>query len=145
MVATSRFAVAVHSLTLLATSPDAPLTSEDIAGSVNTNPVVVRRVLGQLKRARLVASARGTHGGWRLDRQPHAISAADAYVAVAGSRLLGLHTRPPNPRCEVGRTIESSLIEVFDEAERALVDRLHLVSIEDILRDVERRSEALAG
>src|SRR2546422_11478832 len=107
MVATSRFAVAVHCLTLLATSPDEALTSEYIAASVNTNPVVVRRVPGQLGRARMVASARGTSGGWRLRRSAESIPLADAYAAVTNSKLLGLHARPPNLRCEVGRTIQA--------------------------------------
>jgi Rrf2 family protein len=145
MVAASRFAVAVHCLTLLATNPGEPLTSEYLASSVNTNPVVVRRVLGQLRRAHLVASTPGTSGGWRMRRPAHTISLGDAYAAVSDSRLLGLHARPPNPRCAVGRTIQSSLTVVFDAAERALTDRLESVSVADVLRDVELRSGALAG
>lgn len=145
MVTSNRYAVAVHCLTLLATSGGAPMTSEVIGASVNTNPVVVRRVLGQLRRAQLVASAPGTNGGWRLNRSPDQLSLADAYLAVTDARLLGLHARPPNALCEIGRSIRPCLEGIFDHAEAALVARLDGVSIAAVLRDVEQRSMASAG
>ena len=64
----TRFAVAVHTLTLILQGQGEPVTSEAIAGSVNTNPVVIRRVLGALRGADLVLSQGGNGGGWRLTR-----------------------------------------------------------------------------
>jgi DNA-binding IscR family transcriptional regulator len=61
-----RFTVAIHVLCLLAAQHPQPLTSEFIAGSVNTNPVVIRRLLGSLRRAGLVKSQPGVSGGWEL-------------------------------------------------------------------------------
>jgi predicted transcriptional regulator len=66
--ANSQFAIAIHALTLLAQSSDEPMTSELIAGSVNTNPVFMRRVMGSLSRVGRVASQPGVGGGWRLVR-----------------------------------------------------------------------------
>ena len=57
MSTSSRFAVAVHILTLMAWSEDEPLKSEQVAESVNTNPVVIRRMLCELSEANLVVSA----------------------------------------------------------------------------------------
>jgi len=59
-----RFTVAIHVLCLLAALHPKPVTSEFIAGSVNTNPVVIRRILAALRRAGLVKSQPGVSGGW---------------------------------------------------------------------------------
>jgi DNA-binding IscR family transcriptional regulator len=64
----SRFAVATHILTLLEQSRGEPVTSEYIAGSVNTNPSLVRRLLGVLAKAGLTTSQMGTGGGALLAR-----------------------------------------------------------------------------
>src|SRR5437763_13957245 len=109
----SRFAVAVHALTLLG-SEDGPLTSEFIAGSVNTNPVVIRRVLAALRTAKLVASKGGASGGWRLTRAPSAITLRDVYRAVEGPSLFALPEQPPNPACPVGSTIQAALTREFE-------------------------------
>ncbi len=116
----SRFAVAVHILTLLAYDDTHAVTSEFIADSVNTNPVVIRRVLGALRDAKLVSSQTGVGGGWRLARPPDAITLRDAYRAVEVETLFPLPQRSPNPSCPVGRTIQHSLAGVFRETEAAL-------------------------
>ena len=136
MSTSSRFTVAVHTLTLLAQQPDDLLTSELIAGSVNTNPVVIRRVLGELRVAQLVTSQGGNGGGWRLVRAPETITLRDVYCAVEDEPLFGLHHRAPNPDCTVGRHIQQALNRHFDEARRALEQHLERTSIADVLREV---------
>jgi len=134
----SRFAVAIHILTLLTQEPDVPATSEYIASSVNTNPVVIRRTLGGLRRAGLVRSQGGAGGGWRLARDAEAITLRDVYRAVEeeDEAVFPLHHRPPNPNCPVGRHIQRALAVRFAAATRALEDELARRTVADVLREV---------
>lgn len=140
----SRFAFANHILTLLALAEDEPITSAYIAGSVNTNPVVIRRLLGNLREAGLVTSQPGTGGGWRLLRAPDGISLCEVYRAVEDDQLFGMHHRAPNNTCPVGRNIQQALGYVFSEAERALEQRLAELTIADVLRGVQSADTAAA-
>jgi Rrf2 family protein len=137
-VLSSRFAVAVHALSVLALAPDEAATSEYVAGSVKTNPVVVRRLLGRLRRAGLVRIQPGPRGGARLARPASHISLDEVYRAVEEGQLLALHRRPPNPRCPVGRNIGGVLGCVFGEAESALLGVLKKRTLEDVMREVRR-------
>lgn len=136
MITSSRFTVALHTLTLLAQSGAEPVTSEVIAGSVNTNPVVIRRVLGALRAARLVTSQGGNGGGWRLAVDPAAITLRAVYRAVEEEPRISLHPRPPNPACPVGRHIQRALAAPFAAATAALEAELARTTVADILREV---------
>ncbi|GAA4828089.1 Rrf2 family transcriptional regulator [Saccharopolyspora rosea] len=132
----SRSAVAIHALTMLARWGDRCLTSAEIADSLASNPVLVRRILGSLRNADLVWSTEGRGGGWSLARAPREITLYDAYAAVEEGRILSGHPHPPSDACEVGRNI-SALLEVeFRDAERALEQRLGRTTIADLLRKV---------
>ncbi|MDM7920799.1 MAG: Rrf2 family transcriptional regulator, partial [Pyrinomonadaceae bacterium] len=85
MAANSQFAMAVHILTMLAKDRDAFMKSDRLASSVNTNAVVIRRVLGQLGHAGLVVSQTGAAGGTRLAKSPSEIDLSSVYKAVAVS------------------------------------------------------------
>src|SRR5262245_24720131 len=115
-------------------------TSEFIASSVNTNPVFIRRILGMLNKAGLVMSQPGVGGGWRLRRAPDKITLLEVYQAVAvdETRLLSLHHKQPNPNCLVGRNIQSTLEDVFGEAERALENVLANQTIAQVLQTVQK-------
>ncbi len=134
----TRFTVAIHTLTLLAAPREAnePVTSEYIAGSVNTNPVVIRRVLGQLRSAGLVTSQGGNGGGWRLSQDPEKITLCDVYQAVEDERIFALHHRPPNPHCPVGSHIQQTLTPHFEAATKALESELSHTTLADITREV---------
>ncbi|AVM72994.1 Rrf2 family transcriptional regulator [Magnetospirillum gryphiswaldense] len=114
-----RFAVAVHTCTLLGMSDGQPLTSDWIAGSVNTNPVVIRRLLSSLAKAGLVTSIRGSNGGSVLAQLPEAITLLDIQRAVDEDTEPALHNQPPNQKCPVGRGIQPVLRRVIDRAEAA--------------------------
>jgi Rrf2 family protein len=142
----SRFAVAVHILTLLEQGGGEPVTSEHIAGSVNTNPSLIRRLLAMLARAGLTTSQLGTGGGALLARPADQIALLDVYRAVDDDgEVFALHRERPNPNCLVGRNIQSALTAHIDAATRALESEFADVTIADMLRDVrrsERRREA---
>ena len=129
----SRFAVAIHILTMLAYRHPEAITSAYMAGSVTTNPVVLRRLLGDLRRVGLVESRPGNGGGWRLCRQPEQITLLDCYLAVKENRLFGLPLQKPNPACSVGKTITHALCGLFQEAELALEERLAQTNLAQVL------------
>ena len=129
MVAT-RFAVAVHILLLLATEPAGQATSGRIAESVGTNPVVIRRLAGQLARAGLVRIRRGP-GGAELARPASSITLADVWAAMRrpGLPLLPTHRGPQQGADALGRLVPRLLRGVLDEAERAMEQRLATVTL----------------
>lgn len=114
-----RFAVAVHVTSVLALNDQAPCTSEWIAGSVNTNPVVIRRILSALAKAGLVSSLRGSAGGSVLARKPQDITLLEIAQAVDEETGPALHHQPPNPACTVGRGIQPVLAGIIGRAEAA--------------------------
>jgi Rrf2 family protein len=134
----TQFAVAVHVLTLLGGAPEQVLSSELLAGSVGANPVHVRRVLGALRRAGLVTSRPGVHGGWQLVRAADTLTLGDIWRAVQGDDpLLGLHGAAP--ACIVGQRIQHALSHVDRRAARAVEQELAHTTIGDLARDTRAR------
>ena len=129
----SRFSMAVHALCLIAVSPDG-CTSDYIAGSVNTNPVVIRRIMGMLKQAGLVRIAPGV-GGARLLKEPRDMTLLDVYRAVqaAGEHLLFRIHGEANVACPIGRNIERVLQEELTEAQQAMERRLAQTTLDRLL------------
>ena len=146
---TSRFTVAVHMLGLIAWSErhrGEPATSEQMARSVNTNPVVVRRLMGDLRRAGLVETKRGAGGGVRLLRAPERITLRDAYEAVEhGEALFAPHPNPPNASCPIGAHIEGYLHEVFGDAEEALKRKLGAITVAEMYGEIAARARRCGG
>ena len=129
-----RFAVAVHIATLLAHTGEKPATSEWIAGSVNTNPVVVRRILASLARAGLVRSQRGTAGGSLLARPAEQITLRDVYLAVAEEDAAPpVHHQPPNDACPVGANIIAILVDELSRADAAKEAELAKTTVAGVL------------
>ncbi|HEU4564228.1 MAG TPA: Rrf2 family transcriptional regulator [Gemmatimonadaceae bacterium] len=135
MPRSSRFSVALHVLTHLAEAP-APLTSERLAECVGTNPVVVRRSLAGLRDAGLVASARGTGGGWTLARDAARITLRDVYAALGERLLQGIDVtgpRPPEGGCRIQRAVAGTLDEFLDDAEALLAARLQRITLASLV------------
>ena len=121
----SRFALAVHALTLLADCAPSRMSSDEMSGSTRANPVHLRRVLGRLREAGLVESRSGPNGGWSLAADPDTTTLDKIWVALNEDEpLLGL--RGVNPDCRVGQTVQTALIDVDrrvrDEVERQLAE-----------------------
>jgi Rrf2 family protein len=133
MAANSQFSMAVHVLTLLARADGANLKSECIASSVNTNAVVIRRLLSQLNQAGLVLSQTGAQGGTKLARPPAEIRLCDIYGAVSCGEVFALHGRSPNQDCPVGRNIEAVLCNLQKEIDRSVGEKLAEYTLESIL------------
>lgn len=139
MAANSRLTVAAHALAWMALvrrSSDEFVTSERIAASVNTNPVVIRRLLAAVSKAGLVASRRGAGAGWMLARDLSEITLLDVYQAIDQGPIFALHRTTPNQECVVGHGIGPVLTAVYDDVEDALRSELAKTTLEDVLRDV---------
>ena len=141
----SRFAVAVHVLTLMAWSDEECLKSDQIAVSVNTNPVVIRRMLCELAGDNLVVSHTGSTGGSRLARNPEQITLLDVYRAVESSDAFSLHPKRPNRGCPVGSSIEPVLKEVRTEIDSAIEQVLSGISIGDVVLRLKPNGHRLPG
>ncbi len=134
----SRVAVAVHVLTYLAWRRDEPVTSERIASSVNTNPVVVRRIVGALRNAGLVHVQPGVGGGAQLAREADRISMRDVYRAVEEKDdLFAVHADPCR-NCDIGSNIREVLQGVFCQAHQAMQAVLANLTIADVCAEVRK-------
>jgi len=139
----SRVAVAVHVLAYMAWKRSEAVTSERIAASVNTNPVVVRRIVGALRNAGMVTVQPGVGGGATLAREPREISILDVYRAVEdGDELFSLHHSEPSQSCNIGGNIRDVLRPIFCSAHRAMESVLAQVSVADVGREVMERARA---
>lgn len=135
MHSSSRFTIALHILTWMAlvAQKQKIVTSDQIAASVNTNPVFIRRILGLLEKAQLVSVQHGTGAGWRMARSPEAISLLDVYQAVEQTPLFEMHYSQPNQACPVGRGIQPALKRFYEEAENALKQQLAQTTVAQVL------------
>src|ERR1700748_1854574 len=132
MAVNCRFATGVHVLVLLALVTDTLQTSTDIALKLDTNPVVVRRVLASLQQAKLIESQKGPTGGSRLLKYPKAITLADVYKAVETGSLF--HTS--NVRPAAADRVSSALERIFSSSMIALLDDFEKTSLTQFLKRV---------
>ncbi len=143
MHTSSRFAVAIHTLVFLAMrdNENDSVTSEMIAASVNTNAVVIRRILGTLRESSIVTSQSGACGGWYLKRKPEAISLREVYRLLESDPLFAMPRNPGNTHCDIGRNMQAVLDGYFKDAERAAEARLDKVSLAEVIQDISTRSK----
>ncbi|MDW9382313.1 Rrf2 family transcriptional regulator [Chryseobacterium sp. JV558] len=117
----TRFATAIHIMTLLAKSPQEWLTSEWIAGSINVNPVIIRKEISVLREAGLIVSRQGKEGGSQLGKNAELITISEIYKAVKNTEVLGKKNQNPNPACSVGKEINVHLNTLFEETDHLVV------------------------
>ena len=136
MAANSRFAMATHILTALAVEDD-KLSSTYLADSLNTNPVVVRRILSELAKAGLLETEAGRAGGARLAKKPEAISLYDVYAAVDDGELFAYNPNDHNKKCALSCKMKSVLSPVFDAACDALAEKLKKIRLSELVSELE--------
>ncbi len=144
MQISSRFTVALHIFACAEYFKDkCKVTSDFLASSINTNPVIIRRILSQLSRAGLIRVARGT-GGIEISRPLKDITFLDVYRAVEpieDGRLFHFHENP-NPVCPVGRNIHALLDGKLESIQSAMEDRMKEYTLDDIRHGI---NEIIAG
>ena len=127
----SRLFLALHSLAHMAEDPERTYTSDELAKHICTNPVVVRRVLGNLRKAGVLASKKGHAGGWRLAHTPETITLADVYLALDGH--LTVYSEEENaPACSTERALQEKISGVLKEIEQGLIQKLADIPISKV-------------
>ena len=141
MATNCRFAFAVHVLSVLATHPEESLSSDFLARSANTNPVVIRRLLCELREAGLIETQRGPHGGSVLAREAKKISLLDIHRAAAGEiEPFGSHPNEPPKACCVGREIKRVLEGVACRARAAVEKEYSKTTLADVVKQMQAAS-----
>ncbi len=140
MAANSQFSIAVHVLAMLANSCDERVKSDYLAKSVNTNPVVIRRLLCNLHEAGLVVSQTGACGGTCLTKSPEKISLVEILRAVSTTEVFSLHPNTPSQKCPVGKNIQNILSELQKEIDGAIEHKLMQYTLQDVIESVEKET-----
>lgn len=144
MQITSRFTIAIHIFTCIeALKDEYKMTSEFLALSINANPVVVRRLLGQLREAGLITVQRGS-GGASLARPAEEITLLDIYNAVEcvdQGGLFHFHENP-NQKCPVGRNIHAALDGRLHQIQHAMEQEMQSITVAEIIEDTKNRIQS---
>ncbi|PIR15910.1 MAG: Rrf2 family transcriptional regulator [Elusimicrobia bacterium CG11_big_fil_rev_8_21_14_0_20_64_6] len=137
MAANSRFAVALHALSIIAHRADTRHTSKDIAGSVATNPVVIRRLLAELARAGIVEAAHGAKGGFRLAKPASNISLHDIRQAAEDCGSMFAQHGKKNEKCPVACRMAVILKSLFERVEAKVAPELKRTTLADIVAQLD--------
>jgi len=119
-------------MTLLALYPEDWHSSANIAGSINTNPVLVRKEIAILKSGQLIESKEGKNGGVRLLKKSKEIYLSDIFRLVKGeSNVLSFSSNVPDPNCRVGKQINKNLASIMQTIDNSILDELKNKTLED--------------
>ena len=137
----SRLSGVLHVLLHMAEA-NRPVTSETMALAMQTNPVVVRRVMAGLREAGLVRSEKGHGGGWTIGRDLAAITLRDIYDALGEPALFAIGNRTETPGCLVEQAVNAALDDSLAEAEALLLARFGAVTLAALSADFHARMVA---
>lgn len=116
------------------------MTSEILAKAMDTNPVVIRRIMAGLRDAGYVRSEKGHGGGWTFACEPSKVTLRDVYEALGEPSLLAMGNRTESPGCVVEAAVNAALGKTFDEAEAMLLARFGEVTLAKLAADVKKRA-----
>ena len=136
MQISSRFTIAIHIITCIETFKDEYKTTSDfLAASVNVNPVIIRRILQQLKKAGIVETKRGSGGAYAA-KPLDEITFYDVYKAVdcVENDLFHFHENP-NTKCPVGRNIHFVLDNRLRDVQNTMENKLKEMNLSDVVND----------
>ncbi len=145
MQISSRFTIAVHVLTCIEVFKDQyQVNSEFISSSVGVNPVIIRKIFGQLKAAGLIHVQRGGNGGVSLAKPADEITLCDVYRAVDSVEKEGLFHfhENPNASCPVGRNIHYAMDDRLARAQAAMEKELSSMTLADVIADTKNKIAA---
>jgi Rrf2 family protein len=136
----TQFSIAVHVLAAIA-HHEGVFTSETLAGSVNANPVFVKRVLVKLSKAKLATSTIGKSGGYGLARSPKSISLLDIYSAVNPPDAFAIHAYPKTKECIVSSNIKEVMSDVLVGTQQAIRRDLRQTTLADVVAKIRTRAK----
>jgi Rrf2 family protein len=132
----TQFSIAVHVLAALANYETA-FTSETLAGSVNANPVFVKRILVKLSKAKLVKTTVGKSGGYDLARSPKSISLLDISDAVNPPSAFAIHSYAKSKGCMVSCNIKEVMSEILVGTQKAVDNDLKRTTLADVVSKIK--------
>lgn len=132
----TQFSIAVHILVGIAKY--GKVNSSELAGSVNANPIFIKRILAKLSASGLISSSSGRNGGSVLARPSENITLLDIYKAVEAPKAFIVHNYPKNMSCKISTHIQSTMGDVLDDVQTALEERLKSKSVHDMLENVAK-------
>ena len=139
MQISSRFTIALHIFACVEVFKDEyRITSDFLAGSINTNPVIIRKILTKLKNAGLITVARGT-GGIEVKKPLKKITFYDVYVAIEpleDNKLFNFH-KNPNPKCPVGKNIHKLLDSKLETIQKTMEDEMKKYTLEGLKNEIQ--------
>lgn len=136
----SKLSGVLHVLLHMAESPG-PMTSETLAAMMQTNPVVIRRILAGLREQGLVQSEKGHGGGWTLSCDLDRVTLRDIYEALGAPAILAIGNRTEAPGCLVEEAVNAAMDEAFEAAQALLLARLGEVTLAQLSADFHRRMQ----
>jgi Rrf2 family protein len=119
--------------------------SERLAKIMDTNPVVVRRILAGLRQSGIVQSEKGHGGGWSLAREPSTITLLSIYTALGSPSLFALSHRSPSPHCLLEQAVNNALEHTFERAQGQILAQLQQTTLAALAQDVDQRRQAKYG
>jgi Rrf2 family protein len=140
----SRLSGVLHVLLHMA-QKDGPVTSEVLARAMDTNPVVLRRVMAGLRDQGYVQSEKGHGGGWTLSCDFAKVTLRDIYTALGSPSLLAIGNRTETPGCVVEEAVNAALKQSFEDAESLLLSRLAEVTLAMLSESTRSRLATRGG
>ena len=125
----ARFQIAIHILTLLDKANGELISSEYIAGSLNSNPALVRKEISNLRNYGLINSKEGNGGGYMLSKASAKITLADVYQTIKTTAILGTSKNQPNPDCMVGRHISQNINKLYAGVDEVVLAKLSTINL----------------
>ena len=140
----SRLSNVLHVLLHMA-DQSGPVTSEVLAKAIDTNPVVIRRVMAGLRDQGYVRSGKGHGGGWTLACDLSKVTLRDIHTALGSPAVLAMSNRAEAPGCLVEQAVNAALNQAFEDAEALLLQRLGRVTLAKLSADLHERINARGG
>lgn len=132
----TKFSDAIHILSFIYIYKNKiQLSSDNIARSVEISPVMVRKLMSQLKKAGLLETTHGSANP-QLARPTEDISLLDVFLAVEDNHHLFTIDYETNPQCIVGGNIQTALEKYYNEAEIAAKAKLDQTKLADVINTI---------
>lgn len=138
--ANTQFSIAIHVLAALA-HHEGVFTSENLASSVNANPIFIKRILVKLSKANLVNSVAGKSGGYTLARNPENITLLDIFSAVDPPSTSAVHAYPVNADCVISSNIKDVMADIHTDIQKAVERELRETTLANVVSRIKAKAE----
>lgn len=131
------FSTAIHILCAIDFFEGKLAKSDKLAGSLKTNPGLVRRMLTKLAGGGLIETVKGKNGGSRLAMPASEISLKMVYQAIGAGPLLHSFTKNPLSSCPISCQMGDVLENVYSELEDGVLEDLKAITIADLMKHMQ--------